>query len=163
MSAAYVTQGDTPNCDACHTYYSERHCEDCNQYLCTWCNLDIHVPIGKRNHHRPRLYGTDKYAHLDGPALSSADQALADAESSFTKNRTAFDAQAENEAFNKYTFDPVTMRVNVTTEVFLDVSPEDGWDLVSVEREAEELLFYCCLLASHCAVSAARSVSLSAR
>ena len=54
---------DTPNpgpqCDYCKSGYSERYCEDCNQYLCLFCNIKNHEPIGKRNHYRPRLYGQD--------------------------------------------------------------------------------------------------------
>jgi hypothetical protein len=120
----YVTVGDTPTCDACHAYYSERFCEDCSQSLCTWCNLDIHLPIGKRNHHRPRLYGVDKYAHLDGPAISTADRAIAEEAAAMSA------ADGSGAAAVSFTFDPLTNRVNVTTEVFLCVTAEEGWDLL---------------------------------
>lgn len=131
MSAAapYVTVGDTPNCDACKSYYSERFCEDCDQYLCTWCNLDIHVPIGARNHHRPRLYGQDRYAHLDGPAISTADRAVQQATQEKQKQQEG-NKNEDSLAQNKYTFDPLTGRVNITTEHFLDLPAEDAWDLL---------------------------------
>lgn len=117
----YVTAGDTPNCDACRSYYAERYCEDCDQNLCTWCNIDIHVPIGKRNHYRPRLYGVDEYAHLEGPAVSTADKAIHDAEAANAP---------PPQSTNKFTFDSTTGRVHVTTEHLLSCTPEEAWDLL---------------------------------
>ena len=139
----YVTVGDTPNCDACKSYYSERHCEDCGKYLCTWCNIDIHVPIGKRNHYRPRLYGEDKYAHLEGPAVSTADRAIAEAQAAASSSLNGGKSSGdENFSSNKYTFDPTTGRVNITTEHFLDLPAEDAWDLLG-DWDAPYLPFSC--------------------
>jgi len=131
-AAPYVTVGDTPNCDACGRYYSERHCEDCGQYQCTWCNLDIHQPIGKRNHWRPRLYGEDPHAHLERNATASADEALEQAQRSAREaNAAASSADAAPEQTqNRYTYDATTQRVNVTTEHFLPLAAEDAWDLL---------------------------------
>jgi len=64
-STPFVTTGSTPLCDACHQYYSERRCVDCDEYQCTWCAIARHEPIGARNHERPRLYGHDAYENVE--------------------------------------------------------------------------------------------------
>lgn len=177
MSATpFVTVGSTPECDACHSYYAERHCEDCSQNLCTWCNLDRHEPIGKRNHWRPRLYGTDPHAHLERNATASADEALKQASGEWKLHSARSENQRDEEGKEvqnkvrsamryseqrngdargrsremrgasivslmlpvpcslaccaQYTFDPTTLRVNVTTDHYLPLSAEECWDLL---------------------------------
>ena len=53
------TPDPTPPCSHCSSHYSERYCEDCSMYLCLYCSIDIHQPIGKRDHYCPRLFGLD--------------------------------------------------------------------------------------------------------
>jgi len=164
--APFVTHGSTPLCDACGEYYSERRCEDCGQHQCTWCNLDIHQPIGKRNHWRPRLYGEDPHAELERNATASADQAVeratrglknaaglagaagaggaaGGASSSGKDGVSSSNSGGADGVHNKYTFDATTGRLNVTSEFLLPgVSPEDGWDLLG-DWDAPFLPFPC--------------------
>ncbi len=48
-----------------HQHYSERFCQDCDQFLCTWCVDRLHQSIGKRNHELPRLFGVDYFSTFD--------------------------------------------------------------------------------------------------
>jgi hypothetical protein len=162
-AAPFVTLGSTPLCDACHEYYSERHCTDCDQHQCTWCNLSIHQPIGKRNHWRPRLYGEDPHAELERNATASADLAVERATRGVKQNQQATtqasgsagggagsssgggkDARGGDEegVHNKYTFDATTGRVNVTTEFQLPLTAEEGWDVLG-DWDAPYLPFPC--------------------
>jgi hypothetical protein len=135
-SAPFVTTGSTPLCDSCHEHYSERHCQDCGEHLCTWCNLDKHEPIGKRNHHRPRHYGVDPHAQLEAPARASADEAVAQANRRGSGKASAAGGSSTNEesantdSEAKYSFDPSTSRIHLTTETFLPLSPEEAWELL---------------------------------
>lgn len=153
MSLPFVTVGSTPECDVCHRYYAERVCEDCGgEAQCSWCNIDRHESIGKRNHWRPRLYGQDPLAHLERNAKASADEAIKEVRrnagnSSSNGNAGGLEQiqQGDNEDEESYTddssssssskmpqftIDPSTNRLTIITEHVLPISAEDSWTLL---------------------------------
>lgn len=123
MSAAFVTVGDTPLCDSCHMYYSERHCEDCDQNQCSWCNIDIHTnAIGKRNHYRPRFYGDDPTAEE-----STAGGGEGGEGKDGRTGRRVNAAEEESAALAPlWQVDESSGRVNITTEHIFNLTAEEG-------------------------------------
>jgi len=83
-------------------------------YLCTWCNIDVHLPIGNRNHNRRRLYGKDPTID-DKPAIDTT---------YLTTSLTGVQLGVRVEGLS-------SERVSVLSEVLFDVEAWEAWSVLS--------------------------------
>lgn len=115
-------------------YYSECHCEDCSMSLCTWCNIDVHEPIGKRNHYRPRMYeGGYPFMKaavngVNGAAEIAAAAGFNHAEPSHAEVEVSADSMLSQDEHNCQP--SAVQRISVLTEATLQLSAGEAWSLL---------------------------------
>lgn len=105
-------------------------------YLCTWCNIEVHQPIGKRNHQRPRLYGEDPFAaQLREEAANSAYNSTSS--SSSGRGIGAASLAAGFGFGSSYSGSGTgggsgsdVARVSVLTEAEFDIGVEEAWSVL---------------------------------
>jgi hypothetical protein len=114
---------DTPQCDACHSYYSESYCDDCALNICTWCSMKLHEPIGKRNHDIRRLY-------IDGYMKQQMNQDKNSKSSSKSHIHTSSSSNLNSSSSNQQSQQQLN-RVSVLTSAVLQGSVSECWSLVS--------------------------------